>query len=89
MGGYKGLNPEDMRELVALLKSKSNKIEEIAQTLGAKVKSTTWDGPDAEKFKGDWDGDLSARLKKVANALEQIGQTAQRELQEQTQTSAH
>ncbi|QAY69956.1 WXG100 family type VII secretion target [Xylanimonas protaetiae] len=87
MSGYLGMNPEDMKQLVALLNSKAKRIEEIQAHLSSLVRSTTWDGPDAERFKSDWDSDHAKKLQRVAHALEEIARSAHRELTQQTQTS--
>ncbi|WP_425955076.1 WXG100 family type VII secretion target [Xylanimonas sp. McL0601] len=86
-GNYLGLNPEDMQQLITMLNNKAGKIEEIAQKLTQQVKTTTWDGPDAARFKNEWDSDHSKKLHKVAQALEQIAKSAKQELNQQTQTS--
>ena len=46
-----------------------------------------WTGPDADKFKSDWNGQHVSQLKTVVSALRDAGQRAQRNASEQEQTS--
>ncbi|MEL7975456.1 WXG100 family type VII secretion target [Isoptericola sp. F-RaC21] len=87
MAGYLGLNPEEMQQLVQVLRKKADKIEELVGKLNQQVKATTWDGPDAERFKSEWESKHQTALKQVATALEQISQAAKKELDQQKATS--
>ncbi|ACZ29533.1 hypothetical protein Xcel_0494 [Xylanimonas cellulosilytica DSM 15894] len=85
--GYLGLKPEDMQELIGVLNTKAGKINDIISRLSKEVRGTTWDGPDAERFKNDWDSNLSVKLRNVQRSLEEIAKSAKSELNQQTTTS--
>ena len=51
------------------------------------LEGTDWKGPDAEKFRSEWDGQHVAALAKVAEALHEAGKQASRNATEQQSAS--
>ena len=44
-------------------------------------------GPDADKFRSEWDSQHASNLKKVADALREAGDRAQKNAEQQQQAS--
>ena len=86
-GNIWGMDVEEVKQLAQTLGQKAGEIDQIISTIGSKVESTTWKGPDSEKFRTDWQGTLSANLKKVADSLRETQQRATQNAQQQEQAS--
>lgn len=82
-----GLDVEQVRGLAQQLHAKSQEINTIAQQLNSQLTSVTWQGPDAERFRSDWNSQYMSSLRQVAQALEAAGTAAGRNASEQEQAS--
>jgi hypothetical protein len=82
-----GADVEQLRQLGNKLQSGASEIETQKSTLTKLLHSTDWRGPDADKFKGEWDGQHATMLTKVAEALKQAGTQATRNAEQQSQAS--
>ena len=58
------------------------------QQISSQVNSVWWKGPDADRFRNEWEGQFSAQLKKIAEALRQTGTIVRKQAQQQRQTSS-
>lgn len=87
MAGYWGANVEDLRGLGQTLQQKADEIRTTMNTLNSQVQGVTWEGPDAQQFKGsDWPA-AQTQLNNVAQVLTDAGQKAQQNAQQQEQAS--
>lgn len=82
-----GLDVQEVRELGKKLQNEAGDIERTLSTLTSKLNSTTWKGPDAERFRNEWTGEHTASLKKVINALRDAGQKAEKNAAQQENIS--
>jgi hypothetical protein len=82
-----GADVDQLRELGNRLKSGASDIETQRNTLTKVLNGTDWRGPDADKFKGEWDGRHTALLNQVAEALREAGQKATQNADQQSDTS--
>lgn len=82
-----GNNPQQMQELAALLKQKSEEINSMVATLSAKLDATGWVGPDSTRFRGEWAGHR-AQLTNIAGVLDSVGSTVLQNKQEQESVSS-
>ena len=82
-----GADIEQLKTLGTKLQAGSSEIEKQKSTLTKVLEGTEWRGPDAEKFRSEWNGQHAAALAKVANALQEAGQQATRNANEQQQAS--
>lgn len=82
-----GLDVQEVQALASKLEKESNDIQSIMQQLTSKLESTTWKGPDADRFRNEWNTEHKASLKKVIQALHQAGQTARHNANAQESTS--
>ena len=51
------------------------------------LEGTDWKGPDADKFRSEWNGQHVAMLAKVSQALQEAGEQASRNATEQESAS--
>ncbi|MEG9247504.1 hypothetical protein V6S67_05335 [Arthrobacter sp. Soc17.1.1.1] len=82
-----GNNPQEMQELATLLTQKSEEINQMVGQLTTKLASTGWEGPDAGRFRSDWEGHR-AKLTAIASELGTVSQTVQKNKQDQETASA-
>ena len=57
-----GANVEQLRELGKFINDKIAEVEGLFNSIDAKINGTTWAGPDATKFAGDWDAYRASTL---------------------------
>lgn len=84
-----GMNPDEVEALGQQLKQMASQISDICGQLNSKVNSTTWVGPDANMFKGDWWPQHQQHLNKVSQDLDGFGQSALNNASEQRNVSGH
>lgn len=77
----------EVRQLANQLTTKAEEIQGIMTQLNSRINQVHWTGPDADKFKSDWNGQHVSQLKTVISVLKDAGQRAQRNASEQEQTS--
>ncbi|MDQ0680860.1 uncharacterized protein YukE [Arthrobacter pascens] len=82
-----GADVQQLRDLGKQLQSGATDIESQKSRLNQMLNTTDWKGPDAEKFRGEWDSNHMAQLTKVADALKDAGQRATKNADAQDQTS--
>jgi uncharacterized protein YukE len=81
----------DVEQLDQLSKTFEQEAQQIAQAtakITSQVNSVWWKGPDAERFKSEWEGQYAAQLKRISEALKQVGQVVRKQASQQRQTSA-
>ncbi len=76
-----GATIEEMQTLQAKFASESESVNSLRSTISSQVEGTWWVGPAAERFKGEWNGQFSPMLSRLAVAL----QDCSREVQQRTQ----
>ncbi|GAA2405778.1 WXG100 family type VII secretion target [Mycolicibacterium llatzerense] len=84
---YYGIEPEQMDQMGRQFESKAAEIQSLVSQLGRAVESVGWSGPDADRFKTDWQGKHAAELKSVSEALRNAAQSIRRNMQEQQSAS--
>jgi uncharacterized protein YukE len=82
-----GMDVQQVRELANVLGQKAGEIDTLISTITNKLSGTQWEGPDSQKFRSDWSGQLTSALKQVAQALRDTQQRAQQNAQDQESTS--
>ena len=71
-----GMNPDEVEGLGHRLKQAGDQITALINELNGRVSSTTWEGPDAQKFKQSWWPEHRTRLQQIATAVNGFGQSA-------------
>ena len=82
-----GADIEQLQQLSTQLNSKAGEIQNVISQLSSQISSVNWLGPDATKFKSDWQGQHVAQLKQVVSALQAASQNARKNAQEQQTAS--
>lgn len=83
-----GQDIEQVKQLAAQLNSKAGDIQNVISQLTSAVNSVEWRGPDAERFKSDWQGQHVPQLKQIVTALQTASQKASKNASEQQQASS-
>ena len=71
-----GADVDQLRQLGNKLKAGAETIEQQRSQMKGALDGTDWKGPDADKFRGEWDSQHASSLKKVADALRDAGARA-------------
>ena len=82
-----GADVQQLRDLGKQLQSGATDIETQKSKLNQLLNTTDWKGPDADKFRGEWDSNHMTQLTRVAEALKEAGQKAGKNADQQDQTS--
>ncbi len=83
-----GMVIEEVRATGNELKQISTEINSLMQRLDGRVNSTTWEGPDAQRFKSEWWPQHRSTLQRICADLEGLGQSAMNNATEQEQASS-
>jgi hypothetical protein len=82
-----GADVEQLRTLGSKLQHGATEIDQQRTNLTNLLNNTEWRGPDADRFKEQWNGEHTTMLNKVAEALKDAGQKAKRNAEEQSNAS--
>jgi hypothetical protein len=82
-----GADVEQLRTLGSRLQHGATEIDSQRANLTTLLNNTEWRGPDADKFKEQWNGEHTTMLNKVAEALKEAGNKAKRNAEEQSNAS--
>jgi len=82
-----GADVQQLKTLGSKLQAGSNEIEQQRNTLNKVLHSTDWKGPDADRFRNEWQSQHMTALSKVAQALDEAGKKATKNANEQEQAS--
>lgn len=83
-----GMDIAQVRSLAQLLGQKASDIESLRSQVTSKLNSTEWKGPDADRFRNDWNGTLSSQLQNVVQQLREAQKRATQNAAEQEATSS-
>jgi uncharacterized protein YukE len=86
-GAFWGLDVEGVRALATNLDQDGDQIDQILSKLTGILSSTQWSGPDADKFRNDWQGAHSTSLRQVSQALHDTATLARSNASAQEQVS--
>ncbi len=83
-----GADVEQLDQLSKKFDQEAQALSQATSQITAQVNSTWWKGPDAEKFRNEWESQFASQLKKISEALRQVGTVVRKQAQQQRQTSA-
>ena len=83
-----GADVNQLKTLGSKLQAGSQEIENQKSMLTKVLAGTQWMGPDADKFRNEWNGEHVAALTRVSQALQQASQQATRNAADQESASA-
>ena len=88
MNATKGMNVDEVKRMSGQLRDAAEEITRIEQELTRGLEDVDWTGPDADRFRGQWSGEMVPALQQVMKAVEELGQTADSNAAEQEATSS-
>ena len=83
-----GADVAQLKTLGTKLQAGSQEIDNQRSMLTKVLAGTQWLGPDAEKFRNEWNGEHVAALTRVSQALQQASQQATRNAADQESASS-
>lgn len=87
MNATKGMNVEEVRRLASQLEEAAEEIGAIQEELTSGLEEVDWTGPDADRFRGQWNGDMVPALQQIMQSVADLGESATRNANEQETTS--
>lgn len=88
MNATKGMNVDEVKRMSGQLRDAAEEITRIEQELTRGLEDVDWTGPDADRFRGQWSGEMVPALQQIMNAVNELGDTADRNVAEQEATSS-
>lgn len=88
MADWIGQDPAEVRELATLFDTKAGDLEGVVSALSSKLASTTWKGPDRDRFEGDTWTSIQTSLNQIATSLRAAGTDASNNATQQETASA-
>lgn len=88
MNTSKGMIVEEVRQMASQLREAAEEIGTIEQELTSGLEAVDWTGPDADRFRGQWSGEMVPALQQIMQAVAELGETAERNADEQAEVSA-
>ncbi|PYG99593.1 hypothetical protein CVV67_14770 [Arthrobacter stackebrandtii] len=83
-----GANPEQLKDLAKLLSESSGKLDFAATNLHPTITNARWGGPDAERFRHDWNARMRPQLRTVSGLLVDASKLVNAQAVEQEKASA-
>lgn len=88
MNAMKGMAVEEVRRMAQMLADAADEITTITQELTTGLDDVDWTGPDADRFRAQWEGDMVPALQDVAHAVSELGTRAESNASQQDATSS-
>lgn len=82
-----GADVEQLDNLARKFDQEAEQLNQAINQINSQVRSVWWEGRDADRFRSEWEGQYSAQLRKISQALKEVGQVVRRQAQQQRQTS--
>lgn len=83
MNATLGMNVEEVRRMAAQLREAAEEIARIEQELTSGLEEVFWSGPDADRFRGQWTGEMVPALQQIKTAVAELGDSAEHEAGQQ------
>lgn len=83
-----GADPEQLRSLSNTVARAADQLTQIASQISSQLSSTRWQGPDADRFRAQWNSSSMKSLRSTAQGLQTASAALQRNAQEQDEASA-
>jgi hypothetical protein len=83
-----GLDPEQLTTLQRQLKADADSIKSLTAKLDGLLKSAWWEGPDATRFRGEWDGNHKGQLARISAELDTAAKHVATNVAQQQQASS-
>ena len=83
-----GMDIAAARDLVRLMYADADNITQITTRLTQQLEATPWFGPDAQRFRGDWNGPYVQALQNVVAALQENANILNQQADDQERASS-
>lgn len=84
---FKGMNPEEGREVAQAVKEAGEQVLEAIDTVTSVVNSVEWVGPDYDSYRDDWNGFVGGAVAQLVEGLQTKGDELNQHAEEQDTTS--
>lgn len=84
---FTGMNIEQVRQMAGQMEQAAGEIEGITSKLTSVLDGTEWQGPDAEAFRGEWQGTHCTTLRQLQDRLREVANQAKQNAMQQEQAS--
>lgn len=89
MSNMYGLDVNAVRTLGTMLSAEADQLESTVRKLTSTLEQTQWVGPDATKFRNEWQSQHTAALSRVIEALRTTSTNAKNNADAQEQVSSN
>jgi len=72
---FVGANIEQMQQLEQTMRQQAEALQNIMQTIKGRVQATDWKGPDADRFRNEWDSTHTQNMNRVVQELQSVAGT--------------
>lgn len=86
--GMIGADPNQLRDLAKTMESSGAKLKQISASLNSVITHARWNGPDSEKFRGQWNNGMRKTLNTTGLMLEEHSSLLKVQADDQDQASA-
>lgn len=88
MGGFRGADDAELRELAALFGSRSSTLHTLETQLTGRINGSRWDGPDAARFIGEWNTGHRKAISAAVALFDRVAQDLRTNADQQDRASA-
>lgn len=82
-----GADVEQLEQLARKFDAESQSIKQAISTVANQMGNTWWQGPDANKFRQEWESTHRAALSRIAESLQQVARQVKQQASEQRRVS--
>jgi uncharacterized protein YukE len=82
-----GADVEQLEQLARKFDEESKNIRQAMTTVTGQMGQTWWQGPDANRFRSEWESTHRSALSRLADSLQQAAQQVKKQASEQRQVS--
>ena len=87
MTDWSGGNIDEMNKMADELRNVATEVEALAKELTSVIHAFWWKGPDADRFRSEWDGTHQPSLGRLGSALLGAQDDVRRQADDQRRTS--
>lgn len=84
----KGMDVEAVGRMATQLTEAAQEIQRIRDELTQSLEAVDWTGPDADRFRSNWTGEMVPAMDEISTAVDELATTAQTNASEQQATSS-
>lgn len=88
MNATKGMAVEEVRRMAQMLSDAAEEITRIKEELTAGLEEVDWTGPDADRFRSQWEGEMVPALQDISQSVGELGTKADANASQQETASA-